>query len=826
MIELRNVYKVYNAGKNNQIKAIDHTSLTFEEKGMVAILGASGCGKTTLLNVVGGLDKPNFGQIYVNGQRMNSAFSGHTDEIRNANIGYIFQNYHLMDNMTVFENVALVLRMVGIRDKEEVKRSVYYVLEKVGLYQYRNRPVDTLSGGERQRVGIARALVKNPGIIIADEPTGNLDSRNSLEVMNIIKAISRDKLVILVTHEKKLADFFADRIIEVVDGKVVADRDNFHDNALDYHVANKIYLQDLPVREALAAEQLKISYISDGSVPVEVRLVVKDGNLFIQCDGHKIDVVDSSSAVELVDDHYRALTQEEAEQYQFDYEQISHAKKLRYHAINNPFSALWNGFKTVFGFSVIKKILLLGFVVAAGFMMYAFSSYIGINTVTDDEFISMNKNYITVSNQRNNVSEIENYAALEGVRYVLPGSSRVGFMMDFSKTYYQTSQQVTLVGSLASTDLLTAENISEGRLPENENEIAVDRLLLTQMIKEGTVVMLGLPTEEDFLGREVYLAGRTSAKYTIVGITDMVSPSIYAAPAKFQEILVYGSDSGKSEYEEVAVNETGNQIANGENADNNADIADVADAKGKLTVTSGRLPEGDYEVLLHESMRDWEHRIGTTIKGKVNGVNLTIVGYYKSDNDMENRQFTNSTTYYYKWISTTSGVTLCCEDRQTTTAYLQEQNLNVRNHYDDDRTEYMNSVKDTVRTTVIVAAVIAAIALIEIYLILRSSFLSRIKEVGTLRAIGVKKGDIYLQFLGEILAITVLTATPGFLIVGYVMKSLCKYSYFANQYAFNPQVVLGSVLTVLVFQILAGLLPVFLTLRKTPAAILARTDVD
>lgn len=819
MIELRNVNKVYNKGGKNQITAINHTSLTLGEKGMVAILGASGCGKTTLLNVIGGLDKPNRGQIFVNGQRMNSVFSGKTDNIRNANIGYIFQNYHLMDQMTVFENVALVLRMVGIRNKEEVRQSVHYVLERVGLYQYRNRPVDTLSGGERQRVGIARALLKNPGIIIADEPTGNLDSRNSLEVMNIIKAISRDKLVILVTHEKKLAHFFADRIIDVVDGKVVDDRDNSHNDALDYHVDNKIYLQDLPIREDLTAERLKLSYISDGSVPVEVRLVIKGGNLFIQCDGHKVDVVDSGSAVELVDDHYRALTQEEAEKYSFDYEKISHKKKLRYRAINNPFNSLWNGFKTVFGFSAIKKVLLLGFVAAAGFMMFAFSSYIGIRTVTDDEFITVNKNYVSVNTQRNDVASLQELASVEGVAYVLPGDSNIGLTMDFSKKYYQTNQQITIYGSLASSELLQAEDIVEGRLPENDREIVVDRMILQRLLKEGSVVMLGLPGESDFVGQEVYLMKRTAAKYTIVGVSDLVSPSIYTAPSAFEEILVYGaSDNGMGKDPESG--------ALVDDVDNNAEIADVADAKGELTIKSGRLPEEDYEVILHENMRDWEHRIGATIKSKVNGVNLTIVGYYKSTDDTESRQFTNAKTFYYQWLSTTSGAVLCCGDRQAVTEHLQEQRMNVRNNYDDDRAAYMESVKDTVRTTVIVAAVIAAIALIEMYLILRSSFLSRIKEVGTLRAIGVKKGDIYRQFLGEVLAITLLTATPGFVIVGYVMKSLCQYSFFANQYAFNTQVVLGSVLTVLVFQIVAGLLPVFLTLRKTPAAILARTDVD
>ena len=128
--------------------------------------------------------------------------------------------------MSVYDNVALSLKMIGIKNKKEIQKRVNYVLEAVKMYRYRNRPAKMLSGGEKQRVAIARALVKNPSIVIADEPTGNLDSKNSLQVMNIIKAISKEKLVILVTHEVDLANFYASRIIELQDGKIVKDYEN------------------------------------------------------------------------------------------------------------------------------------------------------------------------------------------------------------------------------------------------------------------------------------------------------------------------------------------------------------------------------------------------------------------------------------------------------------------------------------------------------------------------------------------------------------------------------------------------------------------------
>ena len=244
MIKIDKLNKYYNKGRKNQIHVINDTSIELPSKGLVALLGPSGCGKTTLLNAIGGLDKVNKGNIYINNKKITRRNTNKIDNIRNLNIGYIFQDYKLIDNMTVYDNVSMPLKMIGIKDKEEIKRRVDYILDRLGIYRYRHRPCGMLSGGERQRVGIARALVKNPDIILADEPTGNLDSKNTIEIMNIIKSISKDKLVILVTHEVDLAKFYATRIIELIDGKIVNDYENKNSDEIDYRIDNKFYLKD------------------------------------------------------------------------------------------------------------------------------------------------------------------------------------------------------------------------------------------------------------------------------------------------------------------------------------------------------------------------------------------------------------------------------------------------------------------------------------------------------------------------------------------------------------------------------------------------------
>lgn len=245
MIKIDRINKYFFHGKPNQIHVIDNTSMELPDKGIVCFLGPSGCGKTTLLNAIGGLDKVNSGRIFVDGEQITGRSSDKIDAIRNAKIGYIFQNFYLLDDKTVFENVAIALRMIGMDDEDLISKRVRYCLDEVGIDQYRNKLANSLSGGQRQRVAIARAIVKNPSIIIADEPTGNLDSANTLEIMNIIRAISENRLVILVTHEQKIAEFYADHVAEISDGKIVKAYDNDASRFLDYQLENKIYLKDI-----------------------------------------------------------------------------------------------------------------------------------------------------------------------------------------------------------------------------------------------------------------------------------------------------------------------------------------------------------------------------------------------------------------------------------------------------------------------------------------------------------------------------------------------------------------------------------------------------
>ena len=221
MLKLKNIIKDYSSG-DTLVHALKGINITFNEKGIVGILGPSGCGKSTLLNIIGGLDQYTDGDLLINGRSTKTYTDKDWDAYRNHSIGFIFQSYNLIPHLTLIENVELALTIAGLTSKEKRKMSSD-ALRMVGLDGVENKKPNQLSGGQQQRVAIARALVNNPDIILADEPTGALDTETSIQVMEILKKIGKTKLVIMVTHNPDLAIKYSTRIIKMKDGLIVDD---------------------------------------------------------------------------------------------------------------------------------------------------------------------------------------------------------------------------------------------------------------------------------------------------------------------------------------------------------------------------------------------------------------------------------------------------------------------------------------------------------------------------------------------------------------------------------------------------------------------------
>jgi putative ABC transport system permease protein len=227
MLKLKNITKSYITGEFKQI-ALNNVSLNFRKNEFVAILGPSGSGKTTLLNIIGGLDRYDEGDLIVNGKSTKHFKDSEWDAYRNNSIGFVFQSYNLIPHLNILDNVEMGMTLSGVSSSIRHKKAVE-VLEQVGLKEHIHKKPNQLSGGQMQRVAIARALANDPDIILADEPTGALDTATSIQIMDLIKEISHDKLVIMVTHNPALAERYADRIIRIQDGKIVDDTNPYED---------------------------------------------------------------------------------------------------------------------------------------------------------------------------------------------------------------------------------------------------------------------------------------------------------------------------------------------------------------------------------------------------------------------------------------------------------------------------------------------------------------------------------------------------------------------------------------------------------------------
>lgn len=245
MLVLKNIVKDYVTG-DTTVRALKGIDISFRENEFVAVLGPSGCGKTTLLNIVGGLDRYTSGDLLINGKSTKYFNDGDWDTYRNHSIGFVFQSYNLIPHQTVLSNVELALTLSGVSKKERRKRAID-ALKKVGLEQQIYKKPNQMSGGQMQRVAIARALINDPDILLADEPTGALDSETSVQIMDLLKEIAKEKLIIMVTHNPELADSYANRIISCLDGEVVGDTNPYEPTEKDIE-EQKIKVQNAKVK--------------------------------------------------------------------------------------------------------------------------------------------------------------------------------------------------------------------------------------------------------------------------------------------------------------------------------------------------------------------------------------------------------------------------------------------------------------------------------------------------------------------------------------------------------------------------------------------------
>ena len=554
MMEITHLNKTYDRRRSNANHVLKDVSLTLPETGFVCILGPSGCGKTSLLNAIGGLDRFDSGTIGMEGQQFTRYGEAGFEKVRNHSFGYIFQNYYLLQNHSVAYNVYLGLHSLKLSHREKLTR-VREALAAVDMERYLRRKVSTLSGGQQQRVAIARALARRPRVIMADEPTGNLDEANTVNICGLLRKISRNSLVIMVTHEERIAKFFADRIIMLEKGRICSDSEEWQRGNLSVDRSDTLYAGDYVQNEAMPdGVQLRILR-EPGAEPVKLTLVALKDRIVLKLDDSRNIVCTGAGETPFLREGTRPeMTLKNLEQKEENAE-FSHRENiparagsgLGFFAMLSEARDLVRGkglrsFGTRFFMAVLTVLTLL-----------TVGDYLTVSAVDPHDFVRTDSHILEIQVERGEKLEaislsltdmiqeyVDQYARSGAEFVILPHVSSTPKIS--AEVYMQLDEQsISLANfSYVPLDYFREENLILGRMPENTREVVVDRWVLDAVLREDGILQNSIGDISFFLNQRVTFQ-KMDYTATIVGISDCGEASVFLELSALASIGVGGT---------------------------------------------------------------------------------------------------------------------------------------------------------------------------------------------------------------------------------------------------------------------------------------------
>ncbi len=798
MLKTNKLNKYYNKNRRNENHVLKDISVDFPEKGLVMLLGDSGSGKTTLLNVIGGLDKADSGSYAIDDTTIAKYSQSKVDKLRNKKVGYIFQNYYLFPHETVYENIRLTLKMIGMSDEAEIERRINHLLKLINMPQYKHRKANQLSGGQQQRIAIIRALAKSPEVIIADEPTGNLDSKNTMAVMRMLKEISKDKLIIMVTHEEHIAKHYGDQIIRIQDGNIIAQEKNGAHGTLDTTTDSDIYLGDLEKLSFEGDSRDEISVYKDNSTdkPLKARLIIKNKTLYIDIDGdyRNVNLLKADSDTMIHDSKREEVAQSEVEVTAIDYDPIEPANLTQKRNVIPIKSTIETTIRKLRESSKLSKFLYLSFAFSAAIFMVALALLFNILFIDEDQFLRDPAYAFEVYYEDfTDYESFENWLADPIEAYSLHNSSR-SFEL-FLPRFYQTDRYANVQMQFAPIDLINDGQILYGRMPQTDYEMVISQRMATELLDNNQLVRNGITRETDILKLFYEHDGQS---VNIVGIVDNPAPVAFVS-----ETFIYDKLSGTS------------LLMHG--------LYDT-------TIEEGRDIENSGEILIHTS----SVVSGTFEETKETfmGETFTVVGTYSSESDIQGYQMRTNDfkrIYFNDQVNTAENTILLFASNQSQgNTFLNNAQLGegfIDRYQVDHDQELSRRMMQSSGLFVFSIVTLSASAL-SFFFIIRSSMLKRIYEIGVYRALGVKRSDVIKLFWLEILIITTFSSMLGYGAMYYVLNYIDNQTrQFIDVLNLSTFTFLSGILMIYLINSVFGLLPLFNLLRKTPAQIHTTYDL-
>lgn len=837
MIKIINLNKFFYRNKYNEIHVINNTSLEFPETGLVTLLGESGSGKTTLLNVLGGLDNFDNGEIVIDGNSIKKYSARKIDKIRNEKIGYIFQNFLLLKNKTVYENLEIVLNMYDIETKE-IEERISYVLKAVGMLKYKKKKVSELSGGQQQRIAIARALIKAPSLILADEPTGNLDEKNTIEIMNILKKISKTTLVILVSHEKRVAYSYSDIIIELKDGKVTGSKTLDNKVSYQYEDDQNIYLKELKY-EKIENDNFKLSYYSDSSEKIDLKIVYKNNKIYIES-SENIVLLDDTSEVKLIDDFKKELdTALAVDESDYELKKLTFVKTpgLSFKeqislAINNTAKMKK---KTFFLSITLFIVVVLTLICVQSIIIGSFVDKQTL-TITDSRVynIYMDKASAQIDDRAGKFGFDLFYEEFleenKDIEPIINFDTRIEYTMN---TFTQLGDKIYKLINFSVLPLSTLDNslIIYGRLPENTREIVVDKWVLENAINDST--LSNFMNVTSFLNQKVRFEGMKH-DVTIVGISETNENSVYVH--KWAMIDIYMSSLSKTSITFCPMSEFEKHLGYDVNIElGKRDCIWNINKSAPSTLNTFRY-NSDYDMDFSiVSKMDFSGLPYTTIVSDdiyYDILRSVIKREYNTFNVVcENEEEINKVNDFInerkeKFASGEIKAVL----EQGYTGPVPENidvmlELSCTSEYENKLAPYYEEAKKVVSSRTLITATILLISIFIVLFSMKSFAVSNIYEIGVYRALGIKKQSVISIYGIEMLLISLKTTLIGGFLVYIITNIISNIPLAEINFAVNFPTFIIITLGLIFINILVGIIPISRYMRLTPSQLLTKYDL-
>ena len=833
MIRIENIGKVFNARSRNRNVVLKDVSFELPDKGLVAIFGKSGSGKTTLLNIIGGLDKQDKGKIYIDGENV----AGKVDKIRNVKIGFIFQNYYLERGYTIAEIMKNAMRIAGFKDESEIARRSEEVLTLVDMERFKNKQGDALSGGQKQRVAIARALIKGADVILADEPTGNLDAENTMKVMDILKEISKTKLVVLVTHEVTLIKKYADSHIKLVDGQLQPDS-AIEDEIVYNTEQNNIYV-DGSARE-MSADGLNIELYGEPITERDTIQIINDkGNVYIK-PGRNVVVLDDRSEKKLVFQDVHAAAEEPQQRMQDSIAASFSKSTAKRNGRLFTFKSIFKAFKgdgeerAYSTANIFKQVFIVAMAVIMCF--FSFFAFEALNTTIENKSLNENSIYtnLNVYSQlrRLNTSLYEQIDFFETDR-------REG---SFSYSNLASLAGITAEYTPCSLDSdITEESVAleYGSMPQ-EGEVLISRglaetlkseLRLSELNNDRSITLMyfdddyrisGIVEGNDkyvYLNREdyvnflnvyenIYFTDRNNVFFGADYITtDGTTASSFTA-----EIVLSDDEYLTDDHVEIEINR--NALYKMMSDTTQADyIVEVANERLNLETTAiyitNSYPLYVDNFSITRDIMDTDIRIHAT-RAVLDNIFVHI---------MPNLDAVSGSSGESCYFEIDAGDSSRLAELETALDDRGITSVNVLSVF--ERTE-REQLEESVRTFVIFIAVSILLYLIY-YFIEKSGSVKNSKEYGVYRAIGVNRSNLLFKETAGVCMTNLITYLLCFLITLLLM--CVRYSIMNIAVGSFVALSIGVFAVSALIMVGVALIPYLFVLWQTPAKILAKYDI-